>query len=144
MFSKDMRNNLYRELELQLDNKQFFNANEYYKSNKNSSDNFISESNMTYIKTPSLETDYTKTVKGISFSNKIDEEKKTKSINDLSLEDRKIYKIADLLDANLDETIIINYRAIPTSLALVKKYEWKEILFSDLGTIWGIIKNKFN
>ena len=82
-------------------------------------------------------------IKGIAFSNKIEDTKKTKSVNDLELADRKIYKIADLLSQNLEETIIIPYNIMPASLALVKKFDWKDVLFADIGTAWGIVKSKF-
>ena len=149
MLSNDVRNKLYKELELQLDNKQFFNATDYYSSNSKKqpkvNEKTFTSTNITYANpSNNIEKsyDYTNAIKGISFSNKIEVTKKTKSIKDLSLEDRKIYKIADLLSANLEETIVIPYNVLPTSLALVKKFDWKDVLFSDIGTALGILKNK--
>lgn len=149
MLSNEVINKLYKELELQLDNKQFFNAKDYYNTTSkevtNTPKNDFKSSNIAYMNTSIMDNtfDYTNTVKGIAFSNKIEESKKTKSVNDLNLADRKIYKIADLLSQNLEETIIIPYNVMPTSLALVKKFDWKDVLFADIGTAWGIVKSKF-
>lgn len=149
MLTDEIRNKLYKELETQLDNKQFFNAKDYYSSNPKieeiTTQKVFSSSNIGYansIKNTENDYDYTNTVKGISFSNKVETTKKTKSINDLSLEDRKIYKITDLLSANLEETIVIPYNIVPESLALVRKFDWKDVLFSDVGTAWGLLKDK--
>ena len=150
MLPNEVRNKLYKELELQLDNKQFFNATDYYKSNSNSSakniEKIFSAGNITYAKPSPIEKsyDYANTVKGLSFSNKVDSKKKSLSVEDLSFEERKIYKIADLLEANLEETIVIPYNVMSTSLALVKRFDWKDVLFSDVSTAWGILKNKLN
>lgn len=148
MLSNEVINKLYKELELQLDNKQFFNAKDYYNTTSkkitNTHTKDLKNNSIAYIKTDTIDnySDYTSTVKGIAFSNKIEDTKKTKSVSDLSLADRKIYKIADLLSQNLEETIIIPYNVMPTSLALVKKFDWKDVLFSDIGTAWGMVKSK--
>lgn len=148
MWSEETRNSLYKELELQLDNKNFFDAKAYYSSQKSS----VVEpqiksfsSNLTYAKSSPMMNSYNyeNTVKGMTFSNKVENEKKQATIDDLSLEKRKIYKIADLLSANLAETVVIPYNVMPTSLALVKKFDWKDVLFADVGTAWGMIKSKF-
>ena len=148
MWSDETRNNLYKELELQLDNKNFFDAKAYYSSQKT----IVEEpkiksfsSNLTYAKSSTTINayDYENAVKGMSFSNKVENEKKQITIDDLSIENRKIYKIADLLSANLVETVVIPYNVMPTSLALVKKFDWKDVLFADVGTAWGLIKSKF-
>lgn len=138
-----MRNNLYKELEIQLDNKSFLNAKDYYDSENINKKN---SSNMAYAKTFRLEetSNYENTVKGMSFLNKIEIPERQNTVNDLSLENRKIYKIADLLSANLVETVVIPYKVMPTSLALVKKFDWKDVLFADVSTAWGMIKSKFN
>lgn len=149
MWSEETRNNLYKELEVQLDNKNFFDAKAYYASQKQK----IEEpqikgfsSNLTYAKASPVENtyNYENAVKGMSFSNKVEKEKKQITIDDLGFENRKIYKISDLLSANLVETVVIPFNVIPTSLALVKKFDWKDVLFSDVSTAWGIIKGKFN
>ena len=138
MFTSDVRDKLYKELEYKLDNKQFFNAEDYYKTNLNKEESVTQKSfslNNISFETPLKENnsyDYADSVKGISFSNKIENNKKIKSVDELSIEDRKIYKIADLLSANLEETIVIPYNVMPTSLALVKKFEWKDVLFADI------------
>lgn len=149
MWSEETRNNLYKELEIQLDNKNFFDAKAYYSSQKQTTvepqiKSF--SSNLTYAKESPVKNayDYESTVKGMSFSNKVEKEKKQITIDDLSLENRKIYKIADLLSANLVETVVIPYNVMPMSLSLVKKFDWKDVLFSDVSTAWGMIKNKFN
>ena len=149
MWSEEIKANLYKELEYELDNKKFFNAQDYYSNSSGNTQNQATKtmtlSNITYAKTlPEKSMDLENTVKGISFSNTIEIPKQTKSVNDLSLEDRRIYKIKDLLSANLAETIIIPYNVPQTSLALIKKIEWKDVLFSDIGTVWGIVKNRFN
>ena len=149
MWSEETRNNLSKELELQLDNKKFFNAREYYNSQRKDKTVVPEEkplSNMAYAKSFAGDKsyDYTNTVKGISFSNKVGVEKKQITIDDLSFEKRKIYKIADLISANLVETIVIPYNVKPTSLALVKRFDWKEVLFSDVGTAFEMIKSKLN
>lgn len=137
-----MRNNLYKELEIQLDNKNFLNAKDYYDSENINKKN---SSNMAYAKMFRLEetSNYENTVKGMSFFNKIEIPERQNTVNDLSLENRKIYKIADLLSANLVETVVIPYKVMPTSLALVKKFDWKDVLFADVSTAWGMIKSKF-
>ena len=149
MWSEEIKANLYKELEYELDNKKFFNAQDYYsstnKSIKTAEKPLASLSNITYEKKTSIKSfDLENTVKGMSFSNTLETPNKLKSINDLSLEDRKIYKIKDLLSYNLAETIVIPYNVTTTSLALIKKFDWKDVLLSDFSTAWGIIKNKFN
>ena len=149
MWSEEIRNNLSKELEIQLDNKKFFCVNDYH---DNATDDIktknqvLSKSNLAYAKTFPLSEayDFTNTIKGISFSNKLEDIQKTSTIDDLSIENRKIYKISDLLSANLEETVVIPYNAKSTSLALIKKFEWKDVLFSDVSTAWSMIKNKFN
>ena len=143
MWSEEMRNNLYKELEIQLDNKKFLNAKDYYDSENINKKN---SSNMAYAKMFRLEetSNYENTVKGMSFLNKIEIPERQNTVNDLSLENRKIYKIADLLSANLVETVVIPYKVMPTSLALVKKFDWKDVLFADVSTAWGMLKSKFN
>lgn len=149
MWSDEITNNLAKELEKQLDNKEFFSAKDYYsnfKNEKKSQNQPISKSNLAYAKSilSSESCDFNNMVKGISFSNKVEVPQKQNSIDDLSLEKRKIYRISDLLLANLAETIVIPYNVQPTSLALIKKFEWKDVLFSDVSTAWKMIKNKFN
>lgn len=149
VWSEEIKANLYKELEYELDNKKFFNAKDYYSNASRNTENQATKpmilSNITYAKTlPEKSMDIENTIKGISFSNTIEVSKQTKSVNDLSLEDRKIYKISDLLSANLEETIVIPYNITQTSLALIRKFDWKDILFADIGTAFGIIKNKFN
>lgn len=148
MLSNEIRNKLYKELELQLDNKQFFNAKEYYNSSvkkeENKAQKVSNNANISYALPMHNEKNYnyTNTIKGMAFSNKIENNIKTKSVEDLSIEERKIYKITDLLSANLQETIIIPYNKVPENLALVKKFDWKDVLFADIGTALGLLKNK--
>ena len=129
MLQNDVRNKLYKELELQLDNKQFFNAKDYYNSSSKVEENInkksFSSNNISYARPLDVNKsyDYTNTIKGISFSNKLETNKKIKSVDDLSLEERKIYKISDLLSANLEKTIIIPYNVMPASLSLVKRFD---------------------
>ena len=146
VWSEEIRNNLSSELELQLDNKKFFNAKDFYSATreehiteKKALGNIIYEENSSKI-----DFDYTNTVKGISFSNKYEMEKKQQTIDELSLEKRRIYKIDDLISANLVETIVIPYNVQPAMLALVSSFNWKDILLSDVSTALKMIKNKYN
>ena len=149
VWSEEIKANLYKELEYDLDNKKFFNAKDYYstkaKSIESTENSLVSLSNITYEKKTSIKSfNFENTVKGMSFSNTLETPIKTKSIDDLSLEDRKIYKITDLLSANLAETIVIPYNVQNNSLALIKKFDWKDVLFADIGTAWRMVKSKFN
>ncbi len=173
MWSDDVRQNLAKELEKQLDNKEFFDAKSCFDSNsskkvvnKNSSTIMYSSMITSNELLDNKKVDYNSAIKGMAFSNKpkekndsnyyenamsfknkIQPDKKINTIDDLSIEDRKIYKMADILNADLLETIVF---PIPketqnnVSLALIKKVEWKEILFSDVSDAWKMIKNKFN
>jgi hypothetical protein len=145
VWSNEVIDNLSKELERDLDNKKFFTAKDYYKSAyiKPQTPTVTKISNFAYAENTKTY-DFSNTVKGMSFSNKVGKNDIQKTIDDLSLEKRRIYKISDLLSANLAETIVIPYNVTPTSLALIKRFDWKDVLFSDFSTAWGMIKSKFN
>lgn len=144
MWTEEIRQNLAKELNNQLDNKQFFDAKKYYslnaeKSNEVSDFTNAPQKNLYINKNINIED----TIKGMAFSNKIPVEEK-KTVSQLDTEKLKIYKISDLISENLMETVVI---PIPenttcTSLSLIKKFDWSDFLFSDLGTAWKMLKNR--
>ena len=83
-------------------------------------------------------------IKGMAFSNKIPVEKDVKTVTQLEPEKLKIYKISDLISENLMETVVIPIPENNTckSLSVVKRFDWSDFLFSDLGTAWRMIKNR--
>ena len=147
MWSNEIRDNLYKELEVQLDNKKFFDAKAYYASNKTDTkvDEKENTSNLVYAKKNTLNNDfdYENTVRGMSFSNKINNERDFN--NNLTNENIKIYSISELLAQNVAMRIEIPYNVKSNnSLALVKKFDWRDILFSDVKTALEMIKEKVN
>ena len=155
MWSEEVRNNLYKGLENQLDTKHFFNAADYYKTTQiktaptpNVTDDTVAVfGKIGYDSVDNgstkFDTNYSNEVKGMSFANKVLKETRLNSVKDLSMDKLRIYKIEDLLAANLVETTVIPLSTIPTNLSLVKRFEWKEVLFSDVGTAFHMIKDRF-
>ena len=86
-----------------------------------------------------------KTVKGIGFSNKIESTKNvTKSMDE-------IYDMQALISTNPEgmQTLAYDEKVVKKQLALVKKKEWQDILFSDVDWFMQIdltsgIKKLFN
>ena len=151
VWSEEIKNNLYRGLEAELDNKTFFNASSLYHSTSEATnahtasnlDGFASLGHISFSDT-TLDSSYSGGgVKGMAFSNRIETDQKVNSVKDLSFNDRKIYKISDLLSANFAETTVIPLSTIPQNLSLVKRFEWKEVLFADVGDAFSMIKQRF-
>ena len=151
MWSEEIKNNLYKGLEAELDNKSFYNASSLYHSASStttlqtSSDinGFASLGHISFSDT-ATQTSFTSTgIKGMAFSNNIENDRKVASVKDLSQNDRKIYKIEDLLSANFAETTVIPLSTIPKNLSLVKRFEWKDVLFADVGEAFSMIKQRF-
>ena len=155
MWSEEVRNNIYKGLENQLDTKQFFNAADYYKTTQMKTTPTTNITNDTvavfgkigYVpkenSSTKNDTMYSNEIKGMSFANKVLKETRINSVKDLSMDKLRIYKIDDLLAANLVETTVIPLRMIPTNLSLVKRFEWREVLFSDVGMAFHMIKDRF-
>ena len=148
MWTEEIRQNLTKELTNQLDNKQFFDATKYYSSNA-----FEREENEKVFKMASApqkdlylnkSVDIEDAIKGMAFSNKIPVEKDVKTVTQLEPEKLKIYKISDLISENLMETVVIPIPENNTckSLSVIKRFDWSDFLFSDLGTAWRMIKNR--
>lgn len=148
MWTEEIRQNLTKELNNQLDNKQFFDATKYYSSNA-----FEREENEKVFKMASApqkdlylnkSVDIEDAIKGMAFSNKIPVEKDVKTVTQLEPEKLKIYKISDLISENLMETVVIPIPENNTckSLSVIKRFDWSDFLFSDLGTAWRMIKNR--
>ncbi len=152
MWSEEVRSNLYKGLEAELDNKTFFDAASLLKSSSTATSNtFLNAKTQNFAtvgqisfssETPKTSFEST-TVKGMSFSNKIETDKKYSSVKDLSPSERRIYKIEDLLSANFAETTVIPLSTIPQNLSLVKRFEWKDVLFADVGEAFSMIKQRF-
>lgn len=147
VWTEEIRQNLANELSKKLDDKTFFNIEESFtsidneKKIKNDTFKLVKIEKNSLNPNESLET----AVKGIAFTNNIPVEATQNTIEDLSFDNRKIYKISDLISKNLVETVVI---PIPenktcTSLTVLKKFDWSEFLFSDLGTAWKMMKNRF-
>ena len=161
VWSKEIKDSLYQGLEAELDNKTFYNAPSLYKApsltTPNSTlsstvaspntgvgtDSFASLGHISFT-TESTDANFSSTsIKGMSFANRVERDKKVTSVKDLTPGNQKIYKIEDLLSANFAETTVIPLSTIPTNLSLVKRYEWKDILFADVGEAFSMIKNRF-
>ncbi len=82
-------------------------------------------------------------VRGISFSNRLENDQKVNSVKDLSPKSRKIYKIADLVSANFAETTVIPLSTIPKELSLVRNFDWKDVLFENVGDAFHMIKARY-
>lgn len=144
MWTEEIRKNLADELSKKLDDKTFYCVEEDFHTIDN-------EPNATF-KLAKLEKNNLNlnenietSVKGMAFTNSIPVETTQNTIENLSFDNRKIYKISDLISKNLVETVVI---PIPenktcTSLTVLKKFDWSEFLFSDLGTAWKMMKNRF-
>lgn len=86
-----------------------------------------------------------KTVKGIGFSNKIESTKK------VTKDTGEIYDMQALISTNPEgmQTLAYDEKVVKKQLALVKKKEWQDILFSDVDWFMQIdltsgIKKLFN
>ena len=146
MWSEEIRNNLYKGLENQLDNKNFYDATRFYNKTVSAptlstTEDATSLKSIGHIAFDSETTsqEFSTKVNGISFLNKIDSDMKLESTN---TDNQKIYRISDLLSANLTETTIIPLSTIPTNLSLVKRFEWRDVLFSDVKAAFHMIKDQ--
>ena len=156
MWSEEIRNNLYRGLENDLDNKRFYNVTDYFKTTRNTAtqqkiaepDTKAVFGKIGYISTDAPtsnnQLDFTNEVKGISFSNKVLNETRINTVKDLKNEQLRIYKIDDLISANFVETTVIPLNTVPTNLSLVKRFDWKDVLFADVGTAFHMIMDRFH
>ena len=153
VWSEDIKSNLYKGLEAELDNKTFYNVSSLYKSASattasntpkiEETNSFTSLGHISFIDEQPESSFSSSSIKGMSFSNKIESDKKVNSVSELSQSNRKIYKIEDLLSANFAETTVIPLNTIPKNLSLVKRFEWREVLFADVGDAFNMIKARF-
>ena len=107
MWTEEIRQNLAKELNNQLDNKKFFDATKYYSSDAFEKDGNDKVFKMTTAPQKDLylnkSVDIEDAIKGMAFSNKIPVEKDVKTVTQLEPEKLKIYKISDLISENLME-----------------------------------------
>ena len=142
VWTEEICQNITNELTKQLDDKSFFDAKKYYTGIHKNAEIKVNRPTSNSI-TKNDFSDIDSAVKGMAFSNKIPTDPQKCTVNDLSTEKRKIYKISDLLSQNLVETIEIpiNSPKTCTSLAVVQKFDWNSFLFSDLKVAWKMVKN---